>query len=103
VVLGRELSFAPRLVVYNKPTQGLDARTALALRQRIRQLAEEQEVAAVLISSDLEELVELSDRIGVMYRGRLVGIVENTGGAGVEERVGALMLGAGTAMGEDRL
>ena len=92
VVLGRELSFAPRLVVFNKPTQGLDAKTTLSLRSRIRQMAVEQGVAAVLISTDLEELVELCDRIAVMYAGRLTGIVENQG-PGVEERVGALMLG----------
>ena len=92
VVLGRELSFAPRLVVFNKPTQGLDAKTTLSLRTRIRQMAVEQDVAAVLISTDLEELVELCDRIGVMYGGRLMGIVENRG-PGVEASVGALMLG----------
>ena len=92
VVLGRELSFAPRLVVFNKPTQGLDAKTTLSLRTRIQRMAVEQDVAAVLISSDLEELVELCDRIGVMYQGRLTGVVENRG-PGVEQRVGALMLG----------
>ncbi len=94
VVLGRELSFAPRLVVFNRPTQGLDAKTALSLRERIRQMAEEQGVAAVLISSDLEELVELCDRIAVMYRGRVTGILENRG-VGVAEKAGELMLGLG--------
>jgi len=92
VVLGRELSFAPRLVVYDKPTQGLDARTTRALRLRIQQMAAGHEVAAVLISSDLDELLALCDRIGVMYRGSLAGIVENSG-PDVVERLGRLMLG----------
>jgi general nucleoside transport system ATP-binding protein len=92
VILARELSFDPKLVVYNKPTYGLDAMTTVAIRERVRRLSEESGVSAVLISTDLEELVDLSDRIGVMFRGRLVGIVENDGDD-VEERVGALMLG----------
>ena len=92
VILARELSFDPRLVVYNKPTYGLDAMTTVAIRERVRRLSEESGVSAVLISTDLEELVDLSDRIGVMFRGRLVGIVENEGDD-VEEKVGALMLG----------
>ncbi len=92
LILARELSFDPKLVVYNKPTYGLDAMTTVALRERIRRLSEEAGVSALLISTDLDELVDLSDRIGVMFGGRLVGIVDNEGG-GIEERVGALMLG----------
>jgi simple sugar transport system ATP-binding protein len=92
LVLARELSFDPRLVIYNKPTYGLDAKTTVAIRELVRRMAEETQVAAVLISTDLEELGALCDRIGVMSQGRLVGIVENEG-EGVEERVGALMMG----------
>ncbi len=92
VVLGRELSFAPRLVIYQNPTQGLDARTTVTIRRRIRELADSEGVAAVLISNDLDELLELSDRIGVMWRGLLAGVVSNEGPS-VEQRVGALMLG----------
>ena len=92
LVLARELSFDPKLVVYNKPTHGLDAKTTVAIRDRVRRLAEEHRVAAVLISTELEELTDLCDRIGVMFRGRMVGIVANEG-EGVEEKVGALMLG----------
>jgi general nucleoside transport system ATP-binding protein len=92
MVLARELSFDPRIVIYNKPTYGLDVKTTHAIRQRIRELSERDGVSAVLISTDLEELLDLCDRIGVMFRGRLTGVVENHG-AGVETRVGALMLG----------
>jgi ABC-type uncharacterized transport system ATPase subunit len=92
MVLARELSFDPKVVVYNKPTHGLDIKTTLAIRERVRELSGSGGVAAVLMSNDLDELVDLCDRIGVMFRGRLVGIVENQG-PGIEEKVGALMVG----------
>jgi simple sugar transport system ATP-binding protein len=92
LILARELSFDPKLVIYNKPTHGLDAKTTVAIRERIRQMADDGGVAAVLISADLEELVELCDRIGVMFQGKLLGVVDNEGD-GVEGQVGALMVG----------
>jgi ABC-type uncharacterized transport system ATPase subunit len=92
MVLARELSFDPKIVVYNKPTYGLDVKTTRTIRERIRELSEKEGVSAVLISTDLEELLDLCDRIGVMFRGRLTGVVENCG-AGVETQVGKLMLG----------
>lgn len=94
VVLARELSFGPRVVVFNKPTYGLDARTTGAVRARVREHAEAG-VAAIVISTDLEELVDLCDRIAVLSRGRLAGVVENRPGA--EQRVGELMVGGRAA------
>jgi simple sugar transport system ATP-binding protein len=92
MVLARELSFEPKVVIYNKPTYGLDVKTTRTIREKIRGLSEKNGVSAVLISTDLEELLDLCDRIGVMFRGRLAGVVENHG-AGVEAEVGRLMLG----------
>jgi simple sugar transport system ATP-binding protein len=89
-LFGRELAMEPKLVVYNKPTYGLDVANIRAARRRIREAADAG-VAAVLISTELEELLELSDRIGVMNGGRLVGIVDNDENA--EARVGRLMVG----------
>jgi simple sugar transport system ATP-binding protein len=89
-LFGRELSMQPKLVVYNKPTYGLDVANIRSARRRIREAADAG-VAAVLISTELEELLELSDRIGVMNRGRIVGIVDNDENA--EARVGHLMVG----------
>jgi simple sugar transport system ATP-binding protein len=91
LLFGRELAMAPRLVIYNKPTYGLDVATIHAARQRIREQADGG-VAAVLISTELDELVELCDRVGVMSRGRLVGIVEN--GLRAAASIGALMVDA---------
>jgi general nucleoside transport system ATP-binding protein len=90
VMLARELSFGPKVVVFHKPTYGLDVKTTGTVRDMIRQLAHEGG-AALVISTDLDELLDISDRIAVLSRGRLVGIVENRPGAA--QRVGALMIG----------
>ncbi len=93
VLLARELSFDPRVVVFNKPTYGLDVRTTATVRDLIRRLADGGG-AALVISTDLDELLEIGDRIAVLSRGRLVGVVPN--GPGVAEHVGRLMVGAGS-------
>lgn len=91
VLFGRELSQSPRLLIANKPTYGLDVANIRAARERISAAAEAG-VACILISTDLEELLELSDRIAVMYRGRIAGIVKN--GPEAERAIGRLMMGA---------
>ncbi|MHB9150069.1 MAG: putative B6 ABC transporter ATP-binding protein [Thermoleophilia bacterium] len=90
VVLARELSSGPVAVIYSMPSNGLDIKTTLAVRARIRALADEG-AASLLISADLEEILELSDRIAVMFGGRVTGIVDNVPGA--EREVGDLMVG----------
>jgi general nucleoside transport system ATP-binding protein len=95
VLLARELSFDPKVVIFHKPTYGLDVKTTATVRGLIRQLATAGG-AAVVISTDLDELVELCDRIAVLSRGQLVGTVGNA--PDVAERVGELMIGeTGTA------
>jgi simple sugar transport system ATP-binding protein len=90
VVVARELSFDPKLVVYNKPTYGLDIKTTQAVRQRIRAQADDG-VTSVVISTDLEELLDLCDRIAVLSRGRLTGVVDN--GPNASAQVAGLMVG----------
>ncbi len=94
VMLARELSFGPKVVVFHKPTYGLDVKTTGTVRDMIRQLAHEGG-SALVISTDLDELLDISDRIAVLSRGRLVGVVDNRPGAA--ERVGALMIGDGAS------
>jgi general nucleoside transport system ATP-binding protein len=91
ILLARELSSDPKVVVFHKPTYGLDVRTTESVRQLIQSLADNGG-AALLISTDLDELVELSDRIAVLSRGRVVGTIPNAPGAA--ERIGELMIGA---------
>ncbi len=89
VLLARELAFDPKLILYNKPTYGLDVKTASFVRSQIREQAE-QGITVIVISTELDELVALCDRIAVMSSGRLTGVVDN--GAGAHARVGELML-----------
>jgi general nucleoside transport system ATP-binding protein len=74
VVLARELSRALALMVACQPTRGLDVGAIEFVHKR---LIEERDrgTAVVIISTELDEVVALADRIAVMYRGRIVGIV----------------------------
>jgi general nucleoside transport system ATP-binding protein len=75
LALTRVLDGAPRVVVLEQPACGLDIRAQERLRDRVRQL-NAGGVAFILISYDLDELLALSHRVGVLYRGRLMGIVK---------------------------
>ncbi len=75
MVLARELSGKPRLIVAVHPTYGLDVGATEQVRQvLLRQ--RERGAAILLISEDLEEVMELSDRILVMFSGRVMGILD---------------------------
>ncbi len=89
LLLARELSGDAKVVIFHKPTYGLDLKTTRAVRAIISGLRDRG--AALLISTDLDELLEVSDRIAVLSRGKIVGIVDNGPGAG--EQVGRLMIG----------
>jgi ABC-type uncharacterized transport system ATPase subunit len=89
VILARELSFDSKVVVFHKPTYGLDLKTTRTVRQMIRDMRDGK--AALVISTDLDELLEVSDRIVVLSRGRIVGEVKP--GPGAAEEVGRLMIG----------
>lgn len=90
VVLARELTGDPRIVVFDKPGQGLDLKTVHFMRETIRKFADDGG-AALLISADLDELESLADRIAVISRGRIVGWVTNDSGK-VRDRLAALMV-----------
>ena len=94
LLLGRELSGKARAVIFNKPTYGLDIQNIAASRARIRTIADDG-IAVLLISTDLDELIELSDRIVVMDRGRVCGELENDPDrqSGMRRRIGMLMVG----------
>ena len=72
VVLARALAGAPRLVLADQPTRGLDVAATAFVHERLL-AAREQGTAVLLISEDLDELLALSDRIAVLHRGRLAG------------------------------
>ena len=72
-VIGREVLQRPDVLVVNQPTWGVDAAAAAAIRQALLDLATDG-TALVVISQDLEELMEISDRFGAFNQGRLSGI-----------------------------
>ena len=72
VVLNRELTRDPRVLVAYYPTRGLDVRTAELTRALLLK-AREAGAAIVLVSEDLDELFAISDRLMVMHRGEVVG------------------------------
>ena len=72
VVLARELAAEPDVLVAAQPTRGLDVGAIEYMTDRLRQTAIDG-VAVLLISSELEEILELADRIVVMSGGRIVG------------------------------
>jgi general nucleoside transport system ATP-binding protein len=90
LLLARELALDPKLLVCNKPTTGLDLRTARFVLRSLRRQADAGKVV-VLISSELDELMEVGDRIGVMYNGQLVAVMPRA--EADLELLGDLMLG----------
>lgn len=75
LVIAREFSRQPEVVVAHSPSRGLDVRACAAVHERLI-AARERGAAIVLISEDLDEVLSLSDRIGVMTRGSIVGEFE---------------------------
>ena len=70
IVIGRSLSTAPKVVILDEPTRGIDAGARGDVYAIIHQLRK-QGVSVLLISSDMEEIVELSDRAVSVYQGRI--------------------------------
>ncbi len=90
LILGRELSGRPRLIVAAHPTAGLDVSATeqihnLLLRRR------HDGAAIVLVSEDLDEILGLSDRIAVLFSGEIVGLVPAA--EADRERIGLMMTG----------
>lgn len=95
LILARELSQSPRLILANKPTRGLDIGAAAYIHQK---LLDERAAgnAILLISADLDEILLLSDRILVMYNGQMMGVL-NASQADLHQ-IGMMM--AGTPLAE---
>lgn len=99
LLAGREFLRSGDLLVAESPTRGLDIRASQAVRSRLRRVArpvgpkasEQPPPGVVLISSDLDEILELADRIVVMVRGRLAPVPPHRRSAAA---IGEIMLGA---------
>ena len=91
LILARELMRSPQVIVAAQPTRGVDIGATEYIHQRLLE-QRAQGAAILLISEDLDEIMTLSDRIAVMYEGRVVGIVPRE--AADVNKVGAMMAGA---------
>jgi len=97
LLLAREIAEKPRLMVVVYPARGLDVGATEAVHRLLLDLKAEK-TAVLMISEDLDEIMKLADRVGVLYNGRLVGEFP------VEEadiaKIGLLMAGSGTGGGK---
>ena len=77
VVLARWLSKGPTVMIIDEPTRGIDVGSKAEIYTELRKLAESG-LAILMISSDMEEILAVSDRIGVMHEGHLRGIINRS-------------------------
>jgi general nucleoside transport system ATP-binding protein len=91
VVVARELDGEPRVLIASQPTRGVDVGSIEFIH---RQIVERRDMglAVLLVSSELDEILSLADRVAVMYRGRVVAVLE--GQAIESDHIGLLMAGA---------
>jgi general nucleoside transport system ATP-binding protein len=90
LILGREIMRGARVLIVEQPTRGLDVGAIEQVWRELLRLRQEGK-AILLISAELEELLNLADRIAVMFEGRIIGIV-NAAKTSTEE-IGSMMAG----------
>lgn len=94
LLVARELMLNPTLIIANQPTHGLDVKTTQYIHRKfIGQVSNGSSV--LLISNDLGEVMKLSDRIAVIYDGRIVGVFDRE--KADLETIGKLMIGHGVS------
>ena len=74
VVLGKWLSLEPKVIIFDEPTRGIDVGAKAEIYRLMRELAD-RGVAIIMISSDMEEVLGVSDRIAVMHEGDITGFL----------------------------
>jgi simple sugar transport system ATP-binding protein len=86
------MALQPRVIVAVHPTRGLDVAATQQVQQWLVSSARQDNASVLLISEDLDEVLQLSDRIAVIYEGRIVGSVLAQGAD--REHIGLMMAGA---------
>ncbi len=92
VVVAREFTCGSNLIIANQPTRGIDVGTSEMIRKTLIRKARQDDVATLLISSDLNEVLEVSDRLLVIYKGKFVAHFLKPSEVS-EETLGEYMLG----------
>jgi ribose transport system ATP-binding protein len=77
VVLAKWLSMKPKVIIFDEPTRGIDVGSKSEIYALMRRLADNG-VAILMISSDMEEVIGVSDRMAVMHEGRISGFLERS-------------------------
>jgi simple sugar transport system ATP-binding protein len=90
-IVAREFSGDAEVIVLNQPTRGVDVGAMEFIHKKILEMRERRK-SLIMVSADLTELKALSDRIIVMYQGRVAGLISDVPGA-TEEELGLYMLG----------
>jgi simple sugar transport system ATP-binding protein len=90
VIVAREFSRPIKLLIAAQPTRGLDVGSIEYIHRRIIE-KRDQGTAILLVSTELDEIMGLSDRIAVMYRGKIIDVL--SAGTITKEKVGLLMAG----------
>ncbi|MCD1260449.1 ABC transporter ATP-binding protein [Paenibacillus athensensis] len=99
IIIAREVDGDPDLLIATQPTRGLDVGAIEFIHKKLVEQRDKGK-AVLLYSLELEEIMNLSDRIAVMYEGRIVGIVDPR--TTTEQEIGLMMSGSGkTAQGEE--
>jgi ribose transport system ATP-binding protein len=90
VVLAKWLAIGPKVLIVDEPTRGIDVGAKAEIYKTLRQLADAG-VSIIMISSDMEEILRVSDRVAVMHEGRMTGILDRDDCT--EERIMRLAVG----------
>ena len=88
--MARELSADPKVLLASQPTRGVDIGAAEYIHERISD-QRERGAASIVISEDLDEIMALSDRIAVMFKGRIMGIIDRKDAT--RNNIGLMMTG----------
>lgn len=91
VIVAREFSTGPDVIIANQPTRGIDVGATEFIRKKLLEFRDAG-CAIILISADLNEIFSLSDRLAVMYKGRFSGLFDQVEQV-TEEELGQYMLG----------
>ena len=90
LIIGREFDIAPKLLLVSQPTRGVDIGAIEFIHRKLVELRDSG-AAILLVSAELEEVLSLSDRVLVMYQGKIVGEVDPKKVS--QEEIGLMMTG----------
>ncbi len=92
IIIGRAMRGKPQVLIFDEPTKGIDVKTKVDIYRIMQQLAEEERVGIILVSSEMKELLKCSNRVIAIYEGRTAGEFETH--QSTSEEIVASIIGA---------